>query len=110
MGLNIIPYIVGDFETDEYGNKCLKAVKFEGFDDATYGGDREFATTQEIAWDTIIEDENDLWSRCYSRPVNLDQAVDWVDKQDLPVGNKIRLKVLLYDMRMIPRLYLSFSW
>jgi hypothetical protein len=110
MGLHIIPYILGEWEDDGQGGKYLKTEEFKGFDSVRHGGDREFARTQDFEWDTIVEDENDLWSRYYCRPKDLDKAVDWVDKQDLPIGNKMRLKGLLYDMRMIPRLYLYFSY
>ena len=110
MGLNIIAYIVGDWEDDGQGGKYLKTEEFLGFDDTRYGGDKDFATTTEIEWDTMVEDEKDVWSRYYSRPKDIDQAVDWVDRQDLPEGNKARLKGLLYDMRLNPRLYVYFSW
>jgi len=112
MGVNIIPYYIGDkIEEDGFHRTitAYKATEHPEFDSMRHSGDREFVYSEDLDWITLIDDPKDPASYIYQRPSDLTKATNWV-KDNIDENNQSRLIDLFEEMRENVNLYIYVSY
>lgn len=72
-----------------------------------YSGDREFILENKF---TAVDTDNEIEEQEYFRPTDFEKTIDWVNKAQLPEGNKQRLLTVLNNMKDDETLCFSWSW
>lgn len=114
MGINIFTYRLLEHVSEPNGNypphQYWKKERYEDWDWGRHTGDREFASA-DFEWIEVVDnpDSHDF-SDCYNRPKDIDKAIEWVNKNIQPEGNRQRLINLLEAMRIDDKLFIHCSY
>ena len=112
MGINIIPYVIGDRVEEEYPggiDMYFEKSEYEGFDSIRCVGDSDFVFSEEIEWVWLYDNpDEEKFEHSYRRPKNIDLTIEWV-KNNNPKSYG-RLIKLLEAMKQTPKLWIKVSY
>lgn len=110
MGVNICVYELGEKEiVDDCAGQPYSYIptkEFRDWDSCRHTGDRDFALTSDLEWESIEEDQD----RHYYRPKDFEAATNWVKNKIEHKGNHDRFFRIFEAMKTQPNLYFYFSW
>ncbi len=109
MGINISAHYVTGLEDDGQGGKYRQTIEHQTFDFIRHAGDKDFISSEEIDWVEVLDDPDsiDLGQRTYTRPKDIDSAIQWL-KSNNP--NPDRLINLLEEMKKDSTLHIYVSY